>query len=200
MLGPMSLSRPLVLASTSRHRASLLQRAGLAFVTADPRLDEEPLKRSGVTPEQLVLGLAEAKARAVAGQHPHAWIVGSDQCAEIDGCVLGKPGAFNDNVEQLQRLSGRAHRLLTGLCLLDGRTGQARLHLDVHVLRMRQLARGRIEAYVSAEQPFDCAGGYKIEAAGITLFESIRGDDHTAIVGLPMMQLVTMLLEAGAIE
>ena len=178
----------------------LLQQAGFAFHACDPMLDELPFKHQALTPERLVVTLAEAKARAVQPIWPHGWIIGSDQCAEIDGSVLGKPGDFQQTIEQLERLSGRTHRLLTGLCLLDAETGRARVHLDVHTLHMRRLTHTQLETYVARDRPYDCAGGYRIEAQGIRLFESIEGHDYTAIIGLPVMQLATMLAEAGVGE
>ena len=186
----MTCLRPIVLASTSAHRRALVARLGIAFETADPALDEDPYKQRGLLPEQMVAALSEAKARALVKTRPDALLIGSDQCAEIDGRVLGKPGGRQQAVSQLALLAGRTHRLLTGLCLLDAVSGEATMAVDVHALTMRALHRSEIERYVDREQPYDCAGGYKIEGAGIALFESIQGEDHTAIVGLPMMRLV----------
>lgn len=187
----------LVLASTSPHRRSLLQQLGVPFVAADPMLDEEPFKLAGRSPEQLVVALAEAKASAVRARYPGALIIGSDQCAELDGRILGKPGSLQATVEQLAALSGRTHRLLTGMCVLDAARGTSRTHLDVHRMTMRRLDRRQLESYASTDRPFDCAGGYRIEARGVALFEDVEGHDQTAVVGLPLMRLAIMLAEAG---
>ncbi len=187
----------LVLASTSPHRRSLLERLGFPFEIVDPLLDETPFKREGILPEELVVQLAEAKARAVLDAFPDSLVVGSDQCAEVDGRILGKPGAFDASVNQLALLAGRTHRLLTGTCVLDTRTGVARTDLDVHRMTMRKLERRQLEAYAMRDRPFDCAGGYRVESSGIALFERIEGSDHTAIVGLPLMRLAGLLAEAG---
>jgi septum formation protein len=189
-------TRPLVLASTSPHRRELMQRLGLPFRAVDPHLDEASYKARGHCPEELVLELAQAKAHAVRAAHADAWIIGSDQCAEVDGKLLGKPGTFESAVEQIRLLSGRAHRLLTGLCLLDAATGSAQLHVDVHTLHMRPMTLAQIERYVTRERPLDCAGGYRIESLGVALFESMQGSDYTAVIGLPMMRLTSMLQTA----
>ena len=187
----------LVLASTSPHRRALLQQLGVPFVAADPMLDEEPFKLAGLSPEQLVVALAEAKASAVRARFPHSLIIGSDQCAELDGRILGKPGSLEATIDQLASLSGRTHRLLTGLCVLDAATGGSRTHLDVHRMTMRSLERRQLESYASQDRPFDCAGGYRIESRGVALFEAVDGQDQTAVVGLPLMQLSIMLADAG---
>jgi len=187
----------LVLASTSPHRRALLQQLGVPFVAVDPMLDEEPYKRTGVSPEELVVALAEAKANAVRSRFPQALIVGSDQCAELDGRILGKPGSLEATVDQLVSLSGRTHRLLTGLCVLNAGAGSSRTHLDIHCMTMRRLGRHQLERYASADRPFDCAGGYRIESRGVALFEAVDGQDQTAVVGLPLMQLAILLAQEG---
>lgn len=189
--------RTLVLASTSQHRRMLMARLAAPFVAVDSGLDEAPFKTLGLPPAELVCKLAEAKARAVRQSYPQALIIGSDQCAEIDGQILGKPGSVEANVEQLAMLAGRAHRLLTGLCVLDASSGNCQIHLDVHVLHMRPLTREQIQRYVDRDRPLDCAGGYRIETSGMALFERVEGQDTTAVIGLPMMQLVTTLLKMG---
>ncbi len=187
----------LVLASTSPHRRSLLERLGFPFEIVDPRLDETPFKREGIRPDELVVRLAEAKARAVLDAFPGSLVVGSDQCAEVDGRILGKPGSFEAAVDQLASLAGKTHRLLTGTCVLDTKTGVARTDLDVHRMTMRKLDRRQLEGYAMRDRPFDCAGAYRVESCGIALFERIEGIDHSAIVGLPLMRLAMLLAEAG---
>jgi septum formation protein len=189
--------RPIVLASTSAHRRALMARLGCEFEPVSPELDESPWQQGALSADQMVVALSEAKARAVAKSRPDALIIGSDQCAEIDGHILGKPGGVATATDQLALLAGRSHRLLTGLCVLDALSGRAALALDVHLLTMRKLSRQQILRYVQREQPLDCAGSYRIEGRGIALFESIQGEDHTAIIGLPMMKLVTLLIQMG---
>jgi septum formation protein len=188
---------PLVLASTSAFRKELLARLGVQFVTADPGIDETPFKEQYEEPESLVCALSEAKARAVQSRYPQAWIIGSDQCAEINGRIFGKPTSLEAAVEQLMLLSGRTHRLITGLCVLDASTGRRDLHVDVHRMTLRRLSRRQAQLYVSRDRPIDCAGAYRIESAGIALFETIEGADYTAVIGLPLMRLASILSNQG---
>jgi len=189
--------RPIVLASTSRYRRAQLERLGLVFHTADPGVDETPFKQCGLPPDQLVAELSRAKARACAAAWPHAVVIGADQCAELDGEILGKPGSVSKAVAQLRRIRGRTHRLLTGVCVLDVATNTELMHVDEHRLTMRALTDAQIRDYVDADQPLDCAGAYKVEALGIALFERIEGCDASAITGLPLMMLTSMLMRVG---
>lgn len=192
----------LVLASTSPYRKALLARLGLPFEARPPDVDEEAVKAEGLPAADLVTRLAREKAESVARGlsilRPRALVIGSDQVAELDGEILGKPGTPEGAMDQLRRLAGREHRLLTALCVVragDGRRAEA---LDVHRLRLRPLSAEQIARYVRAEHPVDCAGSYKIEGLGITLFEWVRGDDFTGVVGLPLTRLVALLTELGA--
>ena len=178
----------LVLASTSRYRRALLERLGLPFETAAPGVDEDAYKARGLAPQALVLELARAKALAVA-RDTDAIVIGSDQVAEIDGLVLGKPGTPERAVQQLQRLAGRTHHLWTGVCVVDGRSGRQVEHVDLHRLTMRALTAAQLAAYVAQDDPVDCAGAYKIDR--------VEGDDATAIVGLPLMFVARALAELG---
>ena len=190
------MSQPaLVLASTSPFRRELLARLGLPFRTASPDVDES--HRRDEQAEQLVLRLAEAKARAVAAQYPAALIIGSDQVAELDGELLGKPGGRERAIEQLSRASGRTVVFHTGLCLLGAADGRAQLACEPFRVRFRTLTRAQIEAYVDREQPFGCAGSFKSEGLGIALFERLEGSDPNALIGLPLIRLVDMLAAAG---
>ncbi|MEI2454628.1 MULTISPECIES: Maf family protein [Lysobacter] len=185
---------PLILASTSIYRRELLGRLGLAFDTARPHTDETP--RPGETPAALAARLATAKAGAVAAQQPQAWVIGSDQVAEFDGRPIGKPGGRDGALAQLQAMSGREVRFLTGLCVL--RHGQAPLTaLDVTTVRFRELNAAEIARYVDAEQPYDCAGSFKSEGLGIALFEAIESSDPTALIGLPLIATARLLRQAG---
>ena len=190
-------NRPLVLASTSRHRRALLERAGLGAVRCVAPTSDEAIDEAGVAPTDLVRRLAERKARSVAAAHPDALILGCDQVAEVDGRVLGKPGTAERALEQLLSLAGREHRLLTGLCVHEPATGRTELAVDVHRMTLWPLDRARLERYVAIDQPLDCAGSYRVEAAGITLFSSMAGEDFTAIVGLPLCRLAELLGRFG---
>nr|WP_207280593.1 Maf family protein [Thiocystis violacea] len=185
----------MVLASTSVYRRALLERLGLEFTTAAPRVDET--RRPGEPPAVLVRRLAEAKARAVAETHPDALIIGSDQVACLDEAVLGKPGNRATAIAQLEQASGRCVLFQTGLCLLDARTGLAQTLVEPFKVHFRNLDRARIEAYLDRESPYDCAGGFKSEGLGIVLFERLEGDDPNALVGLPLIRLISLLETLG---
>jgi septum formation protein len=151
---------------------------------------------SEITLPQLALSLARAKALSLGDEFADAHILASDQIAEIEGSVLHKPGTRDKAIEQLSRLQGREHRLLTALALrLPG--GEVLTSLDTHTMVMRPLTNSEISRYVDLEQPLDCCGSYKIESLGISLFASIVGDDFTAITGLPLLALSKLLRKAG---
>ncbi|MCG5494862.1 Maf family protein [Ectothiorhodospira variabilis] len=185
----------LVLASTSPFRRELLQRLALPFDTCSPQVDETP--KAGEAPGAMVARLAEAKARAGAEQKPDSLIIGSDQCAELDGRILGKPGSHQRAVEQLGAASGRTVVFHTGLCLLNAVTGEAQVDLATFRVRFRSLSAEQIENYLRKEQPYQCAGSIKSEGLGIALFEAMEGDDPTALVGLPLIRLCSMMERAG---
>lgn len=189
-------SLPVVLASTSPFRKELLQRLGITFTTAAPDVDESPL--AGETPDALVRRLAEAKARA-AGQSREGLIIGSDQVATTGSDILGKPGTHAGATEQLRDLSGRLVTFYTGLCLLDTSCDAVQVDVISFRVQFRQLDEGQIERYLQADQPYNCAGSFKSEGLGITLFEHMDGDDPTALIGLPLIRLTTMLAQAGLV-
>lgn len=184
----------LVLASTSRYRRELLGRLRLPFELASPATDETPLP--GEAPSLLVQRLAAAKAAAVAGLFPGAWVLGSDQVAEFDGAALGKPGSREAAIAQLAAMSGREVAFHTGVCLANAE-GIRHAALDTTVVRFRRLDADEIGRYVDAEQPFDCAGSFKSEGLGIALFESVASQDPTALVGLPLIATARLLRQAG---
>jgi len=187
--------RQLVLASTSRYRKMLLERLGLPFLAVAPRTDETALPDEA--PAGTAFRLAEAKARSVAGVHPDALIIGSDQVADCDGRPVGKPGTHEHAVAQLTELSGQTVVFHTGLCLLDSASGQCQSALVDVRSTFRFLAPEEIEAYLRSERPYDCAGSVRSEALGIALFERIESDDPTALIGLPLIRLTSMLRAAG---
>jgi len=184
---------PLVLASSSPYRKELLDRLGVAYTSISPDIDETALP--GETPDALVERLAEQKARAVGERH-QGLIIGSDQVATIDNEILGKPGSHEHAVEQLSRLSGNHVTFHTGLCLLDTAHHEAQIDVVPFTVQFRALSAEQIERYLHAEQPYNCAGSFKSEGLGITLFEKMAGDDPTALIGLPLMRLTTMLRNA----
>ena len=185
----------LVLASTSVYRRELLMRLRLEFDTFAPRLDETPL--TGELPEATALRLAQGKARAAAAAYPTALIIGSDQVAELDGMRLDKPGNREGAQEQLRRVSGHEVVFHTAVCVLRAQTGQLQDRVVPTRVRFRPLTQPQISAYLDREQPYDCAGSAKSEGLGIALLERIQGDDPTALIGLPLIALVTLLHDAG---
>lgn len=185
----------LVLASTSRYRKALLERLGIPFTVAAPACDEAAYQARIADPFDLAIALAAAKAEAVARAHPAAVVIGSDQVCAHDGAVLGKPGDRPRALAQLQRLQGRSHDLITAVCVL-GPNGAQAFH-DLSRLRMRALDDAALLRYLDRDEPYDCAGSYKLEAAGITLFATIQSADHTAITGLPLLQLTGVLRTLG---
>jgi septum formation protein len=183
-----------VLGSTSRYRRELLERLGIAFDVDRPEVDESP--RAGESPADLVVRLAREKALAVAGRHPGAWVIGSDQVAELDGRPLGKPGGRDAAIAQLEGMSAREVEFVTAACLARDDRVDA-MHVDHTIVRFRTLASDEIMRYVDAEQPFDCAGSFKSEGRGITLFDAIESTDPTALIGLPLIATARMLRAAG---
>ncbi|WMJ68059.1 Maf family nucleotide pyrophosphatase [Stenotrophomonas sp. 24(2023)] len=183
----------LILASTSRYRQALLQRLGLDFQTARPDVDETP--QPGEAPQALAQRLAAAKAAEVAARHPGSWVIGSDQVADLDGQPLGKPGTVEAAHAQLAAMSGRTVRFHTAISL--SRDGDTLAACDLTQVRFRVLAPAEIARYVAAEQPLDCAGSFKCEGLGISLFEAIDNRDPTALVGLPLIALCGLLRQAG---
>jgi len=184
----------LVLASTSRYRRELLERLRLPFDTRAPGVDESHLP--GETPRQLALRLAAAKAEAVAVREPDAWVIGSDQVAELDGAAMGKPGSRDAAIAQLTVMSGREVVFRTALSLAHG-DGRRLDEEDVTTVRFRRLDAGEIARYIDAEAPLDSAGSFKSEGLGIALFDAIESRDPTALIGLPLIATTRLLRKAG---
>ncbi|MFP3874329.1 MAG: Maf family protein, partial [Thiohalophilus sp.] len=182
------MSNKLVLASTSPFRKAILEKFGVPFETASPKVDETA--QAGESAGQLVRRLAEAKARAVAEQFPEALIIGSDQVAVIDNTILGKPGSHDRAIEQLRAASGQTVTFLTGLCLYNSRTGHAQCDVLPFKVHFRQLDDSQIENYLQKEQPYNCAGSFKSEGLGIALFDKLEGDDPNTLIGLPLIRLI----------
>ncbi|MGF2735193.1 Maf family protein [Marinobacter sp. DUT-1] len=190
------MTKPLLLASSSPYRKSLLERLALPFTTASPDIDETP--RPDEPSEDLALRLAESKARALAAKHPGHWIIGSDQVACLpDGTLLHKPGNHAQAVNQLRQSSGHRVVFLTGLCLLDTDSGESQKVCEPFTAHFRALSDEEIESYLTREQPYDCAGSFKMEGLGITLFDRLEGRDPNSLVGLPLIALNGMLRNWG---
>jgi len=187
----------LVLASTSRYRRELLARLVPDFRVVAPDVDETP--RGGETPVDLAVRLAEAKALAVARTMPGSIVVGSDQVAELDGRAVGKPGSRDAAITQLTASSGRTVAFHTAVCVADARTSPPRIQaaIDCTEVVFRVLGADEIARYVDRENPIDSAGSFKAESAGIALFERIDSRDPTALIGLPLIALATLLRAAG---
>lgn len=188
----------LILASGSAYRNELLSRLRLPFEVIAPNLDETP--RSGETPPETALRLAQAKAEAIARQVSAALIIGSDQVATLDGEHIGKPGDHQRALDQLKKMRGRTVIFHTALCLHDNRPG-APHHIQIEniqtIVKLRELPDAELDAYLKLEQPYDCAGSAKNEGLGIALMESIASEDPTALTGLPLIALTGMLRRAG---
>ena len=188
-------SRPLLLASTSKYRKELLQRLGLPFECVDPKVAEDVIP--GEAPADGAQRLARAKARAVAARFPDALIIGADQVASCGALRLDKPGTHANAVRQLSAVSGKSARFDTAVALLDARSGALLERVVPSLVRFRALTPGQIDDYLRREQPYDCAGSAKAEGLGISLIAGIDSDDPTALIGLPLIALCELLLQAG---
>ncbi len=185
----------MILASTSKYRGELLAQLGWPFEAIAPGIDEDEAKTLGLAPSAVALRLALLKAQVVFKHRPDACVIGSDQVCTAGGKIFSKPGDRESAVAQLLELSGGPHELLTAVAVVS--PGHSETFLARTVLHMRPLSQAAIRAYVDADLPLDCAGSYKLEARGIRLFERIEMDDHTAVIGLPLINLTTTLIKLG---
>ena len=185
--------RPLILASTSPYRRALLERLGIPFEVVRPGTAEDYLARE--MPRDRALRLSAAKAKAIAAQRPDAVVIGSDQVASVGSRVLDKPGDAVNCRTQLATLSAQTARFHTGCAVIAN--GERLIHLDTTSVTFRALTTEEIDRYIAREKPFDCAGGFKVEALGISLFESVESRDPTALVGLPLIWLASALRSVG---
>ena len=186
---------PLILASTSRYRAELLGRLRIPFDVRAPHVDETALPDE--TPPALARRLALAKANAVAAPLGEGLVIGSDQVAHCRGRVLGKPGGFAAAQEQLRHMRGSTTEFITAVALVNARTGAAQVELVPTRVTLRDLGDAEIDAYLRADEPYDCAGSARSEGLGVALIEHMTGDDPTALVGLPLIALCRMLRAEG---
>ena len=189
------LQRALILGSTSRYRRELLERLRVPFDVVSPEVDETPLVNEA--PHALATRLALAKAKAVAALHPNAVVIGSDQVADLNGEPLGKPGTHERAVSQLQRMRGQTVVFQTAVSVVCQASGFEQTELAQIKVRFRDLSDAEIEAYLRAEEPYDCAGSAKSEGLGIALLDAIDNDDPTALIGLPMIRTARLLRDAG---
>ncbi len=184
----------LILASSSPYRRELLERLGLSIECIKPELDEAQIQsQSDLSVQEKAEALALAKAKKVQEQRPDQLILAGDQIASLESQILTKPGNRENTIRQLTEMQGREHKLYTSICILGPNSQD--IHTNIACLKMRKLSPKEIESYVDLDQPFDCAGAYKLEKAGIALFEKIDCDDFTAIQGIPLIQLTKCLIQ-----
>lgn len=190
-----ALPLPLYLASTSVYRQQLLSKLTAAFTAVKPDVDETPLPAE--TASQLVHRLALAKANSIASTLQCGLVIGSDQVAVFANEIIGKPHTTENAVKQLTRFSGNTVTFLTGLALVNADTGRAQVVVEPFDVTFRHLSDAEIDAYIAKEQPLDCAGSFKSEGLGITLFSSLNGNDPNSLIGLPLIRLNALLLNEG---
>ncbi|UTF60547.1 nucleoside triphosphate pyrophosphatase [Gilvimarinus sp. DA14] len=189
------MQREIVLASSSPQRRELLKRLNLPFTAVSPEIDEAPIPHE--TPHELALRLAQQKAEALAATYPSHLIIGSDQVASLDGTPCSKPGNHEKALAQLQAASGKKVTFYTGLCLLDSLKMKPLTAVESFSVYFRPLTTEQIDYYLRQDQPYDCAGSFKCEALGISLFERLEGDDPNALIGLPLIRLTQLLGKVG---
>ncbi len=188
--------QPLILASTSTYRQTLIQKLGIPFQAISPPFSETSI--AGESPTERALRLAVGKARSLADEYPNHLIIGSDQVAFLaPDRILSKPGSHAVASEQLLACSGRTVHFYTGLCLLNTQTNQCQAMVEEFRVRFRTLTKSEIERYLVREQPYDCAGSFKCEGLGISLFEAMEGRDFNGLIGLPLILLCELLRKEG---
>ena len=185
----------IILASSSPYRKALLDRLGIEFNCFAPEVDEDSFKTRIKDPQELAETLAFEKAKKGLERFPNSIVIGSDQLMVFKGENFGKPGSFEKAFEQLRKLSGEKHQLITSYCVITNEIQH--IETNITTLKMRPLNEYAIKNYLISDNPIDCAGAYKLELNGIALFEEIQTDDHTAIVGLPLLSLGNFLNKIG---
>lgn len=185
------MKQTLILASSSEYRRELLLKLQIPFSNVSPHVDETPL--AGEKPQETALRLAQVKAKKVGSDYPHALIIGCDQVATLDDEQLGKPLNHANATKQLQKMRGREVTFHSALCLYNAATGNMQAEVVPYAVRFRQLTDEQIESYLSKEQPYHCAGSAKSEGLGIALIERMLGEDPNALIGLPLIKLISML-------
>ncbi len=185
----------LVLGSSSRYRKQLLDKLGIPFTQDSPDIDETPQPDESAA--VLVERLAVDKAKALVDKHPNSLIIGSDQVATFSGRIIGKPHTKDNAKSQLMQFSGQSVTFLTGLCLYNSQTGEHQSLVEPFNVHFKALTEYQIERYIELEQPLDCAGSFKSEGLGITMFSQLEGRDPNSLIGLPLIALTEMLINEG---
>ena len=185
------MNQPLILASSSPYRKELLQRLLLDFEVFSPDIDESQL--ADERPEQTALRLAQLKAKKIAENHPEAIIIGCDQVATLDGMQLGKPGNHENATKQLRMMRGKKVTFHSALCLYNALTKRMQAEVVPYVVEFRNVSDEQIDRYLSTEKPYNCAGSAKSEGLGIALISAMHGEDPNALIGLPLIKLISML-------
>jgi len=181
----------IVLASSSEYRQKMLRPLIPDLICCAPEIDESI--HSGESAENYVSRLACEKASAIAAQQNNALVIGSDQCAVLKGKIISKPGNHENAIAQLKASSGKRVTFYTGLCVVNTKTKSQQVSCETFQVCFRKLSEKQIIAYLDKDQPYDCAGSFKAEGLGITLFEKMQGDDYNTLIGLPLIKLTTML-------
>ena len=189
------MDQQIVLASSSPYRKQILDRTGLKFTTISPDIDENPMLEE--SPLELVKRLAELKARAVQSQYADALIIGSDQVADLDGKIIGKPRNHDDAVDQLRQSSASTMILYAGVALLNSYSGNLQIAVDTFEVEYRDLSDEIINRYLEIAQPYDSCGSLKAEGTGIALLKRLSGNDPNTLMGLPLIKLIDMLQNEG---
>lgn len=189
------MKQTIILASSSEYRRQLLQKLLIPFNSISPKIDETAL--DGERPHQTALRLAQEKAQKIGAEYPHALVIGCDQVATLDGIELGKPMNHQNATKQLQMMRGREVTFHSALCLYNAATGNMQAEVVPYLVRFRQLTDAQIENYLNKEQPYQCAGSAKSEGLGIALMERMIGEDPNALIGLPLIKLISMLQNEG---
>ncbi|KEQ13190.1 Maf family protein [Endozoicomonas numazuensis] len=185
----------IILASSSPYRKSLLKRIDLPFECHSPDIDETP--HSGESAQALTMRLSRQKAERLKQAYPEHLIIASDQSAQLSKTLLGKPGSEQKAIEQLMSCSGQSVTFYTGLCLLNTQTNNCQVDTVTYTVHFRHLSQQEIENYIRKEKPLDCAGSFKCEGLGISLFSKMEGDDPNSLIGLPLIKLTNMLIKEG---
>lgn len=189
------MKQTIILASSSVYRRELLQKLQIQFSCVSPKVDEAPYP--GEKPHQTALRLSQEKARKIADEYPHALVIGCDQVATLDNTVLGKPLNHQNATKQLQLMRGREVTFYSALCLLNAATGNMQSEVVPTLVKFRDYSDQTIENYLTKDQPYQCAGSAKSEGLGIVLIERMLGEDPNALVGLPLIKLITMFSNEG---
>lgn len=189
------MKQTIILASSSIYRRELLQKLQIPFSCVSPKIDESPLPDE--KPHQTALRLAQEKARKVADEYQHALVIGCDQVATLDNIPLGKPLNHQNATKQLQLMRGREVTFYSALCLLNAANGNIQAEVVPTLVKFRTFSDDEIESYLAKDQPYQCAGSAKSEGLGIVLIERMLGEDPNALVGLPLIKLVSMLSNEG---